>query len=331
MDNSANRRSVFCQKILTSENFFKPQISRLHTDCKILSVFIFNHLWFHLKIIKERKILNRKIRAIVVDDESLAREALLVMLAGDSEIEVVAECRNGREAIEAIREQAPDIVFLDIHMPETDGFQVIEEIGVERMPVTVFVTAYDKHALRAFEAHALDYLLKPFDYDRFESAVQRAKNFVRQKKLGEMSENLFAALQDLKPQSDATFTPASTEKNDESISSQPLERVVIKSGGRIYFLKTEEIDWVEAAGDYLTLHSGDKTHLIRETMNDFHRELDTKKFLRIHRSTIVNVERIKDIQPMFKGEYVITLTNGKRLKSSRGYRSELQPLLDEAR
>lgn len=275
--------------------------------------------------------MNLKIRAIVVDDESLAREVLLVMLGNDSEIEVIAECRNGREAVKIIREQSPDVVFLDIQMPELDGFQVVEEIGAERMPVTVFVTAYDKHALRAFEAHALDYLLKPFDYDRFESALQRAKNFVRQKKLGEMSENLFAALQDLKPLSGAAPLQTDAGKNEKANSTKPLERVVIKSGGRIYFLKTENIDWVEAAGDYLTLHSGDKTHLIRETMSNFYGELDAKKFLRIHRSTIVNVERIRDIQPLFKGEYVITLIGGKRLKSSRGYRRELQSLLDEAR
>jgi two-component system LytT family response regulator len=270
--------------------------------------------------------LNRKIRALIVDDESLAREALLVMLGGDPEIEVIAECRNGREAVAAIREQSPDIVFLDIQMPEMDGFQVIEEVGTKRMPVTVFVTAYDKHALRAFEAHALDYLLKPFDHDRFNTALERAKIFVRQQKLGEISESLFAVLQDLRPKSDEL--PSETHNN---VHKEPVDRIVIKSGGRIYFLKPEEIDWVEGAGDYLTLHSGSQTHLIRETMLNFHAKLDSQKFLRIHRSTIVNIERIKDIKPLFKGEYIITLTTGKRLKSSRGYRRELQSLLDEAR
>jgi len=270
--------------------------------------------------------LNRKIRALVVDDESLAREALLVMLGGDPEIEVIAECRNGREAVQIIREQSPDIVFLDIQMPEMDGFQVIEDVGTKQMPVTVFVTAYDKHALRAFEAHALDYLLKPFDHERFNTALQRAKTFVRQQKLGEISESLFAVLQDMNADSDEL--PSETDKGAQK---EPVDRVVIKSGGRIYFLKTEEIDWVEGAGDYLTLHSGSQTHLIRETMGNFHAKLDSQKFLRIHRSTIVNIERIKDIKPLFKGEYVITLTSGKRLKSSRGYRHELQSLLDEAR
>jgi two-component system LytT family response regulator len=267
--------------------------------------------------------LNRKIRALIVDDETLAREALLVMLNGDPEIEVIAECRNGKEAVAVIRGQSPDVVFLDIQMPEMDGFQVVEEVGVRRMPVTIFVTAYDKHALRAFEAHALDYLLKPFDHDRFNTALRRAKSFVRQQKIGELGESLFAVLQDLKSQTG--------EPPERAAHTEPLDRVVIKSGGRIYFLKTEDIDWVEGAGDYLTLHSGSQTHLIRETMGNFHSKLAPQKFLRIHRSTIVNIERIKDIRPLYKGEYVITLTSGMSLKTSRGYRHELQQLLDEAR
>jgi two-component system LytT family response regulator len=275
--------------------------------------------------------LNRKIRALVVDDESLAREALLVMLDDDPEIEVVAECRNGREAVTAIREQSPDVVFLDIQMPEMDGFQVIEEVGAARMPVTVFVTAYDKHALRAFEAHALDYLLKPFDHDRFDDALHRAKTFVRQRKLSEVSESLFAVLQEMKLTTGEQPSEMDDVKLGRATQKGPIDRVAIKSGGRVYFLKTEAIDWVEGAGDYLSLHSGSQTHLIRETMGNFHAKLDSQKFLRIHRSTIVNIERIEEIRPQFKGDYVITLTGGKRLKASRGYRRELQQLLDEAR
>jgi two-component system, LytTR family, response regulator len=275
--------------------------------------------------------LNRKIRALIVDDESLAREVLLVMLSDDSEIEVIGECRNGREAVAAIREQSPDVVFLDIQMPEMDGFQVIEEVGVEQMPVTVFVTAFDKHALRAFEAHALDYLLKPFDHDRFNTTLQRAKTQVRHQKLGAIGESLFAMLQDVKLKPGESSSKTADTKTEKAAHREPIDRVVIKSGGRIYFLKTEEIDWVEAAGDYLSLHSASGSHLIRETMGDFHAKLAPRKFIRIHRSTIVNIERIKDIRPLFKGEYLITLTNGKRLKSSRGYRHALQPLLDEAR
>ena len=271
--------------------------------------------------------MNRKIRALIVDDESLAREALLVMLDDDPEIEVIAECRNGREAVTVIREQSPDVVFLDIQMPEMDGFQVVKEVGAMQMPVTIFVTAYDKHALRAFEAHALDYLLKPFDHERFNTALQRAKTLVRQQKLGEISEGLIAVLRDLK----ASPAEADNRKPDTATHKDPLDRVVIKSGGRIYFLKIEEIDWVEGAGDYLSLHSGSQTHLIRDTMGNLQAKLDPRKFLRTHRSTIVNIDRIKDIRPLSKGEYLITLTSGSCLKSSRGYRHGLQSLLDEAR
>ncbi|HYP29971.1 MAG TPA: LytTR family DNA-binding domain-containing protein [Blastocatellia bacterium] len=275
--------------------------------------------------------MNRKIRALIVDDESLAREALLVMLNDDPEMELIAECRNGKEAVAAIREQSPDVVFLDIQMPEMDGFQVVEEVGVMQMPITIFVTAYDKHALRAFEAHALDYLLKPFDHDRFNTALQRAKTFVRQQKLGEISESLFAMLQDMKLKTGESLSETTIKKTDKTTNEAPIDRVVIKSSGRIYFLKVEEIDWVEGAGDNLSLHSGSQTHLIRETMGNFHAKLDSQKFLRIHRSTIVNIDRIKEIRPLFKGDYVITLTSGIRLKVSRGYRRGLQALLDEAR
>jgi two-component system LytT family response regulator len=275
--------------------------------------------------------LNRKIRVLIVDDEALARKGVRVMIANDPEIEVIAECRSGREAVTVIREQTPDLVFLDIQMPEMDGFQVIEEVGAKQMPVTVFVTAFDEYALRAFEAQALDYLLKPFDHDRFDTALQRAKTQVRQQNLGEMSESILAVLTDMRP------TPVeSTLQGDNSKPPEPevqgsIDRVVIKSGGRIYFLKVEEIDWVEGTGDYLSLHAGSQTHLIRETMRKFHAKLDSKKFLRIHRSTIVNIERIKDIQSVFKGEYIVTLTSGTRLNSSRGYRHQLQALLDQAR
>ena len=269
--------------------------------------------------------------ALIIDDETLAREALSVMLNDDPEMEVIAECRNGREAVTAVRELSPDLVFLDIQMPEMDGFQVVEEVGAMRMPVTVFVTAYDKYALRAFEAHALDYLLKPFDHDRFNTALHRAKSFVRQQKLGEISDSLFALLEDMKLKAGEPPSIADDRKPERAAHKEPIDRVVIKSGGRIYFLKIEEIDWVEGAGDYLSLHTGSQTHLIRETMGNFHAKLDSQKFLRIHRSTIVNIERIKDIEPHPKGDYVITLTSGIRLKASRGYRRELQALLDEAR
>ena len=275
--------------------------------------------------------MSKKIRTIIVDDEIPGRNALSAMLNPDPDIEIITECRNGLEAIMQIRQHTPDLVFLDVQMPGADGFQVIEEIGVEQMPVTVFVTAYDRHAIRAFSVRALDYLLKPFDHERFDNALLRAKNQVRQQSLGSMSEKLLELLNDLQGDPKAT----TMQKDDKAIfdyaeAKQP-ERLLIKSAGRIYFIKTEEIDWIEAMSEYVKLHVGSKTHLMRETLQNLHAKLDPKKFLRIHRSTVVNIERIKDLQPLFKGEHVVTLESGTRLKSSRSYRSSLQKLINEAR
>jgi two-component system LytT family response regulator len=275
--------------------------------------------------------LNRKIRTLIVEDESSARAALRMMLDEETEINVIAECRNGREAVQIIREQSPDLVFIAVQMPGMDGFQVVEEIGRSRMPVTIFVTADDKYARRAFEAHVLDYLLKPFDRERFNDALQRAKTSLRNQMIGELSGNLFALLKDMKSLSDESFSNAVSSKVTDFEGDGANDRVIIKSKEGMYFLKIEEIQWIEAAGDYLSLHTGSRSHLIRETMGNFYAKLKPKKFLRIHRSIIVNIERIKEIRPLFKGEHIITLTNGKSLKSSRGYRRELQTLLDEAR
>ena len=275
--------------------------------------------------------MSKKIRTIIVDDEIPGRNALSAMLNPDPDIEIIAECRNGLEAITQIRRHAPDLVFLDVQMPGADGFQVIEEIGVELMPVTVFVTAYDHHAIRAFSVRALDYLLKPFDHERFDSALLRAKNQVRQQSLGSMSGKLLELLNDLYADQKPAIQPKDAKATFDHIEPKQSERLLIKSAGRIYFIKTEEVDWIEAMSEYVKLHVGNKTHLMRETMQNLHAKLDPKKFLRIHRSTIVNIERIKDLQPLFKGEHVVTLESGTRLKSSRGYRNSLQKLIDEAR
>lgn len=269
------------------------------------------------------------VHTVIVDDEPLARAALRAMLNDEPDIEIVAECRNRKEAVRAIRREAPELVFLDVQMPDGDGFQVVEEIGVKQMPVTVFVTAYDKYALRAFAAHALDYLLKPFDHERFSHALQRARSQVEEQKRSEMSDKLLALLGEFHAASGSSLN-AENEKKIEGVNNKPLERLVIKSGGRIYFLKVEEIHWIEATGDYVRLHAGSKSHLMRETMGSLHGRLNPNRFVRIHRSTVVNIELVKDIQPLFKGEYVVTLIDGTQLKSSRGYRNQLQPLLDEA-
>src|SRR5574341_1138155 len=226
-----------------------------------------------------------KIRTIIVDDEPLARDSMRVLLGRDPEIEIVAECANGYEAIDAIAAHAPDLLFLDVQMPEMDGFAVLAQVDPDRMPVVVFVTAYDQHALRAFEVHALDYLLKSYSDERFEAALRRAKEHIRQKKVSEVSQRLIALLDNQKKGWDHAEMPTPIE------NSSYLMRLVIKSAGRVFFLKTCEIDWIEAADYYVYLHVNGKSHLLRETMSHLEKQLDPKKFQRIHRSTIVNLDR----------------------------------------
>ncbi|HMF57967.1 MAG TPA: LytTR family DNA-binding domain-containing protein [Pyrinomonadaceae bacterium] len=250
------------------------------------------------------------IRTLIVDDEPLARVMMREMLARDSDVEVVGECVNGHEAVEAILACAPDLIFLDVQMPEVGGFEVLEALeSVGPMPHVIFVTAYDQYAVRAFEVHALDYLLKPFDRERFEVSWRRAKAQILRERNGQLNERILSFLEGLKAESNY------------------LERLVIKSGGRIFFLETEEIDWVEAEGNYVSVHAGKKSHLIRETISNLESKLDPKKFLRIHRSSIVNISRIQELQPWFHGEYHILLLDGTQLTLSRNYRERLQEAL----
>jgi two-component system LytT family response regulator len=248
-----------------------------------------------------------------VDDEPLAREGIQMRLKQEPDIEVIGACGNGREAVTAILREDPDLVFLDIQMPRLDGFGVIEAVGVTRMPHVIFVTAYDEHALRAFEVSALDYLLKPVDGGRFFEALERARDRIRGKNLEAITEQLHRMMAALK------------------VERKCLERLSIKSGksgGRIIFLGVDEIDWIEAADNYVQIHAGRESHLLHATMNGLEGRLDSNQFLRIHRSTIVNINRIKELHPMFHGEYRIILKDGTQLTSGRGYRENLQKLLD---
>jgi two-component system LytT family response regulator len=245
-------------------------------------------------------------RVLIADDEPLARERLRTLMAAEEGLEVVAECQDGLEAIECIGRHQPDLVFLDIQMPGATGFEVIEAIGPARMPLVVFVTAFDKYALRAFDVHALDYLLKPFDRERFQEALARARHQLERRSNDDLERRLLELVQDLKG------------------PTHRLERFVIKSGGRVFFVRADEIDWIEAAGNYVKLHVGSETHLFRETMNMLEAQLDPDIFFRIHRSHIVNIERVKELQPWFNGEYVVFLKSGTRLTLSRGYREKLQ-------
>jgi two-component system LytT family response regulator len=245
-------------------------------------------------------------RVVIADDEPLARERLRMLLDGQDGLEVVAECQNGLDAIDAIRRTKPDLVFLDVQMPGASGFDVVAALGSDPLPLFVFVTAFDKYALKAFDVHALDYLLKPFDRDRFLQALARARHQLERPSNGDLRRRLLALVHDLEP------------------SPPRLERFVIKSGGRVFFVRADEIDWIEAAGNYVKLHVGADTHLFRETMNAVESQLPSETFYRIHRCHIVNIERVKELQPWFNGEYVVFLRSGARLTLSRGYREKLQ-------
>lgn len=260
----------------------------------------------------------KKIRTLIVDDEPVARRGIRRELERDPEVLIVGECADGYQAVAAIQQASPELVFLDLQMPELDGFGVIETIGVERMPVVIFVTAYQQHALQAFEIHALDYLLKPFNKERFQNALQRAKKQLRQVSAEGLSEGLQALLQ------------ASEALRQASEPPRYLERLVVKAGGRIFFLHTEEIHWIEAADNYVRLHAGKEAHMIQGTMSRLESRLNPEMFLRIHRSTIVNIKYIKELQPLFHGEYVVHLASGKELTSGRTYRENLQRLLENA-
>src|SRR5215470_14955454 len=258
------------------------------------------------------------IRALIVDDGPAARDAIRTLLAGDADIHIVGECADGRTALRAIASTSPDLLFLDVQMPEMDGFTMLRQLEPERLPVVVFVTAFDQYALRAFDVHATDYLLKPFDDERFREAVARAKQSVRAGQLGRLSEELRALLDGVAT-APAPRTPAP--------GGPYLKRLVIKSGGRVTLLNVRDIDWIEAEGDYVKIHVGKARHLLRETMKRLEAQFDPARFVRIHRSTIVNVERIKELQPYFRGEYVVILQDGKSLKLSRGYKEHLESVL----
>lgn len=249
-----------------------------------------------------------KIRTLIVDDEQLARERLRQLLESQPEIELIGECADGNEAVATIQREAPDLVFLDVQMPELDGFGVLQAIEPERAPVIVFVTAHDKFALKAFEVHAVDYLLKPFDRERFKKALSRALERVKHQEQKGPDPAQAALLAEMKP-------PA-----------KPLERLPIKTGGRVIFVKLADIDYIESAHNYVELHVEKQSHLLRETLNAIEVRLPQDKFVRISRSTIVNIERVKELQPLFYGEYTVTLQNGTRLTLSRRYRDKLKLL-----
>jgi len=260
-----------------------------------------------------------RIRAVIVDDEPAARRGVRLLLERDGGVDIVGEAAGGAEAADLIARTKPDLAFLDVQMPGCDGFQVLAKVGVAAAPAVVFVTAYDEHALRAFEVNAVDYLLKPYDDLRFSAALQRAKEEVRRRQTDNVNTRLHQLLDYLQN----TPAPASNEENAS-------DRILIKSSGEIFFLKAEEIDWIEAEGDYMKFHVAGRAHLMRETMARLEARLDPKRFIRIHRSTIVNIDRLRKLSPSFAGEYAVILHDGTKLKLSRGYHERIASLLKQS-
>lgn len=244
------------------------------------------------------------IRTLIVDDMLLARQRLGRHLKKDPDIVVVGESTNGKEAVAAIESIKPDLVFLDVQMPEMDGFEVVEAIGVEKMPVVIFVTAFDQFALRAFEVHAIDYLLKPFDEERLQRTLTRAKTIIHRDESVNLNERMRIFFEDLR--SEPKF----------------IKRLAIKTAGRTIYVFVDEIDWIAAAGNYLELHIGKKMYLLRERLNVLEAKIDPQKFVRIHRSTVLNVERVKEVHPLFNGDQIVFLHNGTELTISRTYREK---------
>ena len=264
------------------------------------------------------------IRAVVVDDEPNAREGILGLLAGHEDMTVVGEARNGREAVSIISRERPELVYLDIQMPELDGFGVLAELPPGDLPIVVFVTAYDAHALRAFEVHALDYLLKPFSDERFGESLALAKHRVRQRRAGALGQQLAMLLQETaEPASESQASPSANadEPAATSVGGEPyLDRLMVPTAKGTVFIRAEQIDWIEADDYYAKLHVGGRSYLLRETMQSLAARLDPKHFVRTHRSAIVNIDRIATLQPYFRGAHVLTLKDGTQVTLSRSRR-----------
>ena len=252
------------------------------------------------------------IRVLIVDDEGPARSRVRQMLKDEPDFAIVGECANGRQAIDIIQKVEPDLVFLDVQMPHLSGLDVCAALADEgtRIPLVIFVTAFDEYALKAFEVHAIDYLLKPFDRQRFRQALSHAREQVRRTRPSSTEARLAALLADLRPRSKRT------------------DRLVFKQNGRMVFVRTETIDWIEADGNYVRMRAGSESHHFRETLAMFEEQLPGDKFLRISRSTIVNLDRVKELQPLFYGDYAVILQDGSRLNMSRNYRDRLEAILE---
>lgn len=252
--------------------------------------------------------MNDQIRVLLVDDEPLAREKVRTLVKDDQEVVIIGECGNGRDAVEVIQSTRPDLLLLDVQMPGINGFGVLEAIKESYLPHVIFVTAYDQYAVRAFEVRALDYLLKPFDRERLTAAIERAKAQIRHEQPMDLDRRVLALLEQIK-------------------KPKYYERLIVKSGGRVFFLTVQEIEWIEAEGNYVSLHAAKKSYLLRETISSLELQLDPAMFIRIHRSAIVNINCIQELQTWTHGEFHVLLRDGTQLTLSRSYRDKLQSVL----
>jgi two-component system LytT family response regulator len=249
------------------------------------------------------------VRVVIADDEPLVRRGLRTFIEAQPGLSIVGEARHGAEAVEVIRAQRPDIVFLDVQMPELDGFAVLEALAGEPLPAVVFVTAYDEYAIRAFDVHAVDYLLKPFDEERFQVALGRARGRLGSHRTHPLDERIEAVLTELRSR------------------EQYADRLLVKGDGRVAVVQVDEVDWIEAADNYARVHTARGRFMVREPIKALEAKLDPRRFARVHRSAIVNLARVRELQPMFGGEYVIILSTGAKLTLSRGYRDAFRERL----
>lgn len=251
-------------------------------------------------------------RVLIVDDEPLARRGVRSRLKELSDVEVVAECGTGRAAIAAIRDRSPNLVFLDVQMPDISGFEVLRSLELNEMPAVIFLTAYDRYALDAFKVHAVDYLLKPIDDARFQSALEHARARIKDHSLPDLQRRIRELLK---------------ETGGQEVAAQYETRFAVRTGQRIVIVTANEIDWIEASGDYVTLHVGNRTHLLRQTMNKTELQMDPARFLRIHRSAMVQTSRIRELVALDNREFLIRLADGKELKTSRSYSDRIEKWL----
>jgi two-component system, LytTR family, response regulator len=269
-------------------------------------------------------------RVLIVDDEPIARRRISRLLKLEDDVEVVDEVGSGRDAVTAIRDARPDLVFLDVQMPDIDGFGVVKELADETLPAIIFVTAYNEYAVKAFDVNAVDYILKPFDPERFRSAFARARTHLEQKSSAEAGRRIKALLEEVLGEERAQALAAGNGNGHTKtapaapVRTRHLDRLMVKHDGRVYFVKVSDVDWFEAAGNYVRVHVGRVSHLIRETMHGIESQLDPNQFARIHRAVIVNLDRIRELQPWFAGDYIVILRDGRQLKLSRTYREALQ-------